>query len=135
MLYGFVFGGLKYLAPRCVERDFMSEADENIAFSPILIMEFIRQVVVARSLAAESAETVVRFKISKPLYDEMRAFPLQVQFIRLYPDYDEVAEILTVKTDETLLARFREQKSLVEIAGKYEGQYAERYKKFIEIME
>ena len=54
---------------------------------------------------------------------------------RLKLDYDEKAEILTVRTDEVLLNRFREQKSLVEIAGKYEGQYAERYKKFIEIVE
>lgn len=36
----------------------------------------------------------------------------------------EATETLSVKTDETLINRFKEQKSLVEIAQKYEAQYA-----------
>ena len=70
----------------------------------------------------------------KDYYEQIMAFPLQVQLIRLVLDYDNTAEILTVKTDETLINRFKEQKSLVEIAQKYEGQYAERYKNYISIV-
>ena len=108
----------------------MDNNNDTVPFSPILIMEFIRQTTVARCLSGESADIA-----AKSYYDEITAFPLKAQLIRLKLDYDEKAEILTVRTDEVLLNRFREQKSLVEIAGKYEGQYAERYKKFIEIVE
>ncbi len=108
--------------------------DEQVSFSPILIMEFIRQTTMARCLAGESAEIVVKFKLSKTYYDEIMAFPLKAQLIRLYLDYDEKEEVLTVKTDETLLGRFREQKSLKEIAGKYEDKFAERYKNFIKVV-
>lgn len=113
----------------------MDNNNDTVPFSPILIMEFIRQTTVARCLSGESADIAVWFKLAKSYYDEITAFPLKAQLIRLKLDYDEKAEILTVRTDEVLLNRFREQKSLVEIAGKYEGQYAERYKKFIEIVE
>lgn len=112
----------------------MSEDEQN-SFSPILIMEFIRQVSVARALAAENAELTTKFKIAKKYYEEIMNYPLKVQLIRLSLSYDEGTEILSVKTDEVLLGRFREQKSLVEIAGKYEGQYAERYKEVICVSE
>ena len=111
------------------------ELNGEISFSPVLIMEYIRQTMVARFLNSESLDIVVRFKIKKEYYDEMKAYHQQVQFIRLYDEYDEENEILSVKTDEVLLNRFREQKSLVEIANKYENQYKERYKKYIEVME
>lgn len=112
----------------------MAEESTEAQFSPVLIMEFIRQVTVAHYLNGKAMDEPVRFKLTKTLYDEIKAYPLQVQFIRLYAEYDEALEVLAVKTDETLINRFKEQKSLVEIAGKYEGQYAERYKKFIEVM-
>ena len=105
------------------------ELNGEISFSPVLIMEYIRQTTVARFLNSESLDIVVRFKIKKEYYDEMKAYHQQVQFIRLYDEYDEENEILSVKTDEVLLNRFKEQKSLVEIANKYENQYKERYKK------
>lgn len=107
----------------------------EIEFSPVLIMEFIRQTTVARFLNSETLDMVVKFKMKKNYYDEMKAYHQQVQFIRLYDEYDEENEILSVKTDEVLLARFREQKSLVEIANKYEKQYQERYKKYVEVVE
>ncbi len=114
----------------------MTESRSSEAlFSPILIMEFIRQVTVAHFLDGKPLDEPVRFKLAKPYYDEIRAYYLQVQFIRLQTEYDETAEVLSVKTDETLINRFKEQKSLVEIAGKYQGQYAERYKKFIEVLD
>lgn len=113
----------------------MSDSAVEIPFSPILMMEFIRQTTVARCLAGESADIAVRFKLAKNYYDEIMAFPLKAQLIRLYLDYDAAAEILTVKTDDTLLKRFKEQKSMVEIAGKYEEKFAERYKKFIEVLD
>lgn len=112
----------------------MAEESTEAQFSPVLIMEFIRQVTVAHYLNGKAMDEPVRFKIAKFYYDEIKAYPLQVQFIRLYAEYDEATEVLAVKADETLINRFNEQKSLVEIAGKYEGQYAERYKKFIEVM-
>ncbi|MBP3687345.1 MAG: hypothetical protein J6J35_03155 [Alphaproteobacteria bacterium] len=111
------------------------EENTEISFAPILIMEFIRQVTVARALAAETAELTVSFKLAKKYYDEIMAYPLKAQLIRLYLSYDEGTEVLSVKTDEVLLGRFREQKSLMEIAGKYEGQYKERYKNFISVLE
>ncbi len=111
------------------------ELNGEISFSPVLIMEYIRQTTVARFLNSESLDIVVKFKIKKEYYDEMKAYHQQVQFIRLYDEYDEENEILSVKTDEVLLNRFKEQKSLVEIANKYENQYKERYKKYIEVME
>lgn len=111
------------------------ELNGEISFSPVLIMEYIRQTTVARFLNSESLDIVVRFKIKKEYYDEMKAYHQQVQFIRLYDEYDEENEILSVKTDEVLLNRFREQKSLVEIANKYENQYKERYKKYVKVME
>lgn len=109
--------------------------NQDVPFSPILIMEFIRQVTMAHFLNSDTLDMSVRFKLAKVYYDEIRAFPLQVQTIRLKFDYDEKEEILSVKTDEVLVNRFKEQKSLVEIANKYEGQYAERYEKFIKVLE
>lgn len=112
----------------------MEEQNNSEAlFSPILIMEFIRQVTVAHYLNGKPLDEPVRFRLAKIYYDEIAAYEMQVQFIRLYTEYDEKDEILSVKTDETLIRRFKEQKSLVEISGKYQEQYAERYKKFIEV--
>lgn len=110
------------------------ESNSEALFSPILIMEFIRQVTVAYYLNGQSLDEPVRFKLAKAYYDEIMAYDLQVQFIRLYVEYDEKMEVLSVKTDEVLINRFKEQKSLVEISGKYEEKYAERYKKFIEVL-
>lgn len=106
-------------------------SEEKVPFSPILIMEFVRQVTVNRFL---SGETAVKFKLARAYYEEIKAFPLKAQTIHLDISYDEKAEILTVKADETVVNRFKEQKALTEIAGKYEGQYAERYKPFIEVL-
>lgn len=114
----------------------MTETQEDIPFSPILIMEFVRQVTVSRFLNSENTKDLaVKFKLPKKYYDEIKAFPLKAQTIRLDIHYDEAAEILTVKAEDILLNRFREQKSQVEIANKYEGQYAKRYRKFIEIID
>ena len=107
----------------------------DIGFSPVLIMEFIRQVTIARFLNSETLDLVVKFKMKKNYYDEMKSYHQQVQFIRIYDEYDEGNEILSVKTDEVLLNRFREQKALMEIANKYEKQYEERYKKYVEVVE
>ena len=112
----------------------MDNNTETAPFSPLLIMEFIRQVTVARCLTADNPTLETKFHLSKDYYEQIMAFPLQVQLIRLVLDYDNTAEILTVKTDETLINRFKEQKSLVEIAQKYEGQYAQRYKNYISIV-
>ena len=117
------------------ELDMADDMEGEIDFSPVLIMEYIRQTTVARFLNGESLDMVVKFRMKKNFYDEMKAYHQQVQFIRLYDEYDEENEILSVKTDEVLLNRFREQKSLVEIANKYENQYKERYKKYVEVME
>ncbi len=108
---------------------------EEVPFSPILIMEFIRQVTVARFLNSDTLDMTVQFKLAKSYYDEIKSFPLQVQTIHLTYDYDEKKEILSVKADEILINRFKEQKSLVEIANKYEGQYAKRYEKYIDVCE
>lgn len=108
---------------------------QKVPFSPILIMEFIRQVTVARFLNSDTLDMAVQFKLAKEYYDEIKAFPLQAQTIHLNYDYDEKKEILNVKTDEALINRFKEQKSLVEIANKYEGQYAKRYESFIKVLE
>ena len=114
----------------------MAKQSDSVLFSPILIMEFVRQVAVARFLNTNNmTDLAVKFKLAKKYYEEIKAFPLKAQTIRLDINYDEKTEILTVKADEVLVNRFREQKSQVEIANKYEGQYAERYKKFIEVIE
>lgn len=107
---------------------------QDVPFSPILIMEFIRQVTINRFLNSETMDITVQFKLPKKYYEEIKAYPLQAQTIHLDWQYDEKSEILSVKADEVVLAHFREQKSLMEIAGKYEGQYAERYKNFIEVI-
>lgn len=107
---------------------------ENIEFSPILIMEFIRQVTAGRVMAADKPDLKVSFKIKKSYYDEMRAYPLQVQFINLISEYDEDREILTIGVTEGLINHFKEYKSLVEISSKYEEQYKDRYKSFIEVI-
>ena len=107
------------------------KSEENILFSPILIMEFVRQVTINRFM---NGETVVKFKLPKSYYEEIKAFPLKAQTIHLDIAYDEKTEILAVKADEIIVNRFKEQKSMTEIAGKYEGQYAERYKPFIEVL-
>jgi hypothetical protein len=98
-------------------------------------MEFIRQTTINRSLNSEKSETVTRFKLPKKYYDEIATFPIQAQTIHLDVKYDETTETLSAKPDETVLNRFKEQKSLTEIAGKYENQYKDRYRKFIEIMD
>jgi hypothetical protein len=107
------------------------KSEENIPFSPILIMEFVRQVTINRFM---NGETAVKFKLPKSYYEEIKAFPLKAQTIHLDIAYDEKTEVLTVKADDTIVNRFKEQKSMTEIAGKYEGQYAERYKQFIEVL-
>jgi len=112
----------------------MAEEALNVPFSPILIMEFVRQVTINRFLNSDTMDMVVQFKLPKIYYEEIKAFPLKAQTIHLDIKYDANAEILTVKADEIVLQHFREQKSLVEIAGKYEAQYAERYKNFIEVI-
>lgn len=114
----------------------MGNETAEIPFSPILIMEFIRQTTVARFFNAENTDNFsVKFKLPKKYYEAIISYPLQVQRIRLQWDYNVETEILTVKTDDVLLNRFREQKSLVEIAEKYEKQYAERYNEFIKVAE
>lgn len=113
----------------------MSENTVNIPFSPILIMEFMRQTTVGRSLTAQADDFCTKFKISKAYYTEIKNFPIQGQFINLDIDYDDTTEILTIKTCERLLNHFREQKSLIEIAQKYENQYKDRYKPFIEVID
>lgn len=112
----------------------MTKESNEALFSPILIMEFIRQVTVSRFLDKDNPVEEVKFKLSKAYFDEIMAYPLKAQLIRLDIQYDAANEVLSVKTDDVLLNRFKEQKSLVEIAGKYEGQYADRYKKFIEVL-
>ena len=111
------------------------EENIEVPFSPILIMEFVRQTTIARFLNSDTLDMDVKFKLPKKYYDEIVAFPLKAQTIRLYTTYDENTEILTAKTDQVVLDRFHTQKSLVEIACKYEDQFKERYKKFIEIVE
>ena len=112
----------------------MENNDNPVPFSPILIMEFIRQTTVAHALTQENPELVTKFHLNKDCYQKILNFPLKAQMIRLYSDYDESAELLNVHTDETLINRFKEQKSLVEIAQKYEGQFSERYKSYIQIV-
>ena len=113
----------------------MSENTENISFYPILIMEFIRQTTAGRFLSSETTDMFVKFKISKSYYTELINFPIQGQLINLDISYDDTTETLSVKANDALLNHFREQKSLIEIAQKYENQYKERYKKFIEVMD
>ena len=110
------------------------ENNSDALFSPILIMEFIRQVTVAHYLNGQPLDKAVRFKLAKTYYDEIVSYELQVQFIRLCVEYDEAKEVLSVTADEALINRFKEQKALVEIAKNYEAQYAERYKNFIEVV-
>ena len=112
----------------------MDDNTDTAPFSPILIMEFIRQVTVARCLAEDNPMQETRFHLGREYYEQIMNYPLKVQQIRLFLNYDEGAEILTVKTDETLINRFKEQKSLIEIAQKYEGQYAQRYQKYVTVI-
>ena len=67
---------------------------ENVEFSPILIMEFIRQVTAGRVMTADNPDLKVSFKIKKAYYDEMKAYPLQVQFINLVSEYDDLSEVV-----------------------------------------
>lgn len=112
----------------------MEEDSEKKEFSPILIMEFIRQVTVARCLMAKTTDTEVKFRLVKTCYDEIMAYPLKAQLLWLELSYDANTEVLSVKADKVLIERFREQKSLVEIAGKYEAQYSDRYRNFVEVI-
>ena len=59
-----------------------NSTDDKVLFSPILIMEFIRQTTIAKCLAGESADIAVRFKLAKQYYDEIMAFSLKAQLIR-----------------------------------------------------
>ena len=72
------------------------KSEENIPFSPILIMEFVRQVTINRFM---NGETAVKFKLPKSYYEEIKAFPLKAQTIHLDIAYDEKTEVLTVKAD------------------------------------
>lgn len=112
----------------------MENNTDKAPFSPILIMEFFRQVTVARCLANDDPNWETKFHLSQDYYTQIMDFPLRPQLIRLHLNYDPANEILTVKTDEQLINRFKEQKSLVEIAQKYEGMYAERYADYIKVM-
>ena len=113
----------------------MAEEFEIMEFSPILIMEFIRQVTAGRVLASENPDLEVKFKIKKSYYDEMMAYPLQVQFINLVAKYNENDEILIVGVTEGLISHFKEFKSLGEISSRYEEQYKDRYKAFVEVLD
>lgn len=113
----------------------MSENTENVPFSPILIMEFIRQSTIGRFLNAENLDMDVKFKISKEYYLQIQNYYIQGQLINLDINYDEASEILSAKTNEKTLNRFHEQKALLEISQKYENQYKDRYKEFIQIID
>ena len=104
-------------------------------FSPILIMDFIRQMAVVRVLNTEDLNLATKFKISKKYYDEIASFYIQAPFIGMNPVYDESAEILTVKPEERVIEHFKSQKSLVEMCSKCEELYKERYSDYIEICE
>ena len=104
-------------------------------FSPILIMDFIRQMAVVRVLNTENLDLATKFKISKKYYDEIASFYIQAPFIGMNPVYDESAEILTVKPEERVIEHFKSQKSLVEMCSKCEELYKERYSDYIEICE
>ncbi|MBR2273921.1 MAG: hypothetical protein IJ864_03715 [Alphaproteobacteria bacterium] len=108
---------------------------EDVPFSPILVMEFIRQVTINRFLNSEAKDLVVKFRLAKGYYEEIKNFPIQAQTIHLNLAYDETTEILSVTADEVVLEHFRAQKSLMEIAGKYENQYAERYSKYVAVLD
>ena len=104
-------------------------------FSPILIMDFIRQIAVVRVLNTEDLSLATKFKISKKYYDEIANFYIQAPFIGMNPVYDENAEILTVKPEEKVIEHFKSQKSLLEMCAKSEDLYKERYKEYVEICE
>ena len=104
-------------------------------FSPILIMDFIRQMAVVRVLNAEDLSLATKFKISKKHYDEIANFYIQAPFIGMNPVYDESAEILTVRPEERVIEHFKSQKSLLEMCAKCEDLYKERYSEYIEICE
>ena len=104
-------------------------------FSPILIMDFIRQMAVVRVLNTEDFSLATKFKISKKYYDEIANFYIQAPFIGMNPVYDEGSEILTVKPEERVIEHFKSQKSLLEMCAKCEGLYRERYKDYVEICE
>ena len=110
-------------------------AEVDIDFSPILIMDFIRQMAVVRVLNSEDLNLSTKFKISKKYYDEIANFYIQAPFIGLNPVYDESSEILTVKPEERVIEHFKSQKSLIEMCGKCEGLYKERYKAYVEVCE
>lgn len=113
----------------------MVKDTNNVPFSPILIMEFVRQVTVSHYLNCDDSNNlIVKFKLPKQYYESIKAYPLKAQTIHLTINYDESTEILDVMADDVLVKRFREQKSQVEIANKYENQYANRYKQFIEVI-
>lgn len=110
----------------------MEEAKGDIEFSPVLIMEYIKQTTVGRYLASDSQDIEVKFKMPKCYYDEIMNYPLKPQFIKLDIQYNEENEILCIRASQDVINRYREQKSMIEIASLYEEHYAQRYKKYIE---
>lgn len=110
-------------------------SEDVIDFSPILIMDFIRQMAVVRMLNADDLSLVTKFKISKKYYDEIANFYIQAPFIGLNPSYDESSEILTIKPEERVIEHFKSQKSLLEMCSKCEEMYSERYKEFVKVCE
>ena len=112
----------------------MEEDKGDIEFSPVLIMEYIKQSSIGRYLASDNIDFDVKFKMPKEYYEEMMKYPLKPQFIKFDINYDESSEILSVRAGLDVINRFREQKAMVEIASLYEQHYAQRYKKYIEAL-
>ena len=61
----------------------MENNEQKAPFSPILIMEFIRQTTIARCLTNENPNLETKFRLGKTYYDQIMSFPLQAQLIRL----------------------------------------------------
>ena len=112
----------------------MEEAKGDIEFSPILVMEYIKQTTVGRYLASECQDIEVKFKMPKEYYEKMMNYHLKPHFIKFELQYDEGSEILTVKALADVINRFREQKAMIEISSLYEDHYAQRYKKYVEAL-
>lgn len=102
--------------------------------SPILFMEFIRQTTIGECLKKDNVDCIINFKLAKKYYDEIMNYHQKQQLINLEIQYNNEDEILTVKTNNILINRFKEHKSMVENALKFYDENKDRYKNFINVI-
>lgn len=109
-----------------------SPATELEMFSPLLILQYIRLMSVAKYYKTEGQSKSTKFKISAKDYERLMQEPLQTALIGIETHFEN--GILTATPSEKCLARY-EHKVMKESVLQYMDCYGKRYANYISVAE